>query len=73
MGEDGVLYVAALPDGPILVLAGTAADIWRIAPGAEPAELARRLPEHLSETRADRPDRFVAAFVEAGLLTIEED
>src|SRR5690606_22196102 len=59
-GEDGVLYVAALPDGPILVLAGTAADVWRAAPGTDPAELATRLPERPSATGADHPDRVAA-------------
>lgn len=42
-GEDAV-YVASLPDGPIVVLHGVAADIWRsIAAGVDESEIVAML------------------------------
>ncbi|GAA3930466.1 hypothetical protein [Microbacterium soli] len=57
--EDGLVYVATLPDGPILVLSDDAAAAWRAAGAAAGSD---------RET-----EDYVAAFIEAGLLTIEKD
>lgn len=56
---DDAIYVATLPDGPILVLSEEAAVTWRAASGAIPAD------------RAD--ERYVSALVDAGLLTIDKE
>lgn len=55
--QDGVYYAAALPDGPILVLADEAADVWRAA----------------LEGRDVRDNDYVRALVAAELLTIDGD
>ncbi|MDQ0613757.1 hypothetical protein QF046_001398 [Microbacterium sp. W4I4] len=54
--ENGIVYAAVLPDGPIFVLTDDAAAAWRAVARADAAE-----------------DRYVAALVDAGLLTIEKE
>ena len=55
--QDGVYYAAVLPDGPILVLADEAADVWRAA----------------LEGREVRDNDYIRALVAAELLTIDGD
>ncbi|WP_309127671.1 hypothetical protein [Microbacterium sp.] len=58
--DDGSrIYAAVLPDGPIFVLADDAAEVWRA----------------VERRDGDIPaaDENVAALVQAGLLTLEED
>lgn len=70
-GEDGTVYAAVLPDGPILVLSGTAALVWHAATGIGVEDL----PAALSGRGADAADPapFAAALVDAGLLILQED
>ena len=58
--EAGVVYAAVLPDGPILVLTDGAAEAWRWATGTDD-----RVPAGL--------DGYLAALIDAGLLTAEEE
>lgn len=61
--QDGVVYVAALPDGPILVLSDAAADSWRAVSsrgeGGPPVDL--------------EDDGYIEALLAAGLLTTKKD
>jgi len=69
--DDGVVYVAHLPDGPIAVLEGTAALIWGEACSGERESIADRVAEAtgaaVAEIRGD-VESFVADLVERGLL-----
>lgn len=57
--DGGCIYVAALPEGPIVVLTEGAAEAWR------------RTPRNIND---DEPvDDYVGVLVDLGLLTIEED
>lgn len=65
------VYIAALPDGPIVVLEGTAALIW-ITAGEHPRErvadeVARRTGEAAAVV-ADAVDAFLADLAARGLL-----
>ena len=75
--DDGVrVYAAVLPDGPIVVLAGIAATVWRAALGADIAAVAAALAEEgVSEDGEIEADAalFTGALVEAGLLREDED
>ncbi|GLI27353.1 hypothetical protein ARHIZOSPH14_15950 [Agromyces rhizosphaerae] len=66
-----VLYVAALPHGPILVLEGVAPGIWHAAIGSERGAVADAVADAIgaeaAEIRAD-VDAFVDDLVERGLL-----
>jgi len=69
-GPDGTVYAAVLPDGPILVLSGTAALVWHAATGIGVGEL----PATLADRGADAdPAPFAAALVDAGLLIMQEE
>lgn len=60
--QDGLVYVASLPQGPILVLSGAAADIWRrVSAGGE------------VDRAVELDDEHVSALVAAGLLIMEKD
>ena len=63
------MYAARLPDGPILVLTGMAARVWRavVDAGEHDLESARD-----GAAGAD-PAPFAEALVEAGLLTVQEN
>ncbi len=69
--EEGILYAASLPDGPIVVLSGVAALIWGEACTGERATIAERVAR-ATEVSPDqiRPDvdAFVADLVARGLL-----
>jgi len=75
--DDGVrVFAAALPDGPIVVLAGIAADIWRVLPGSAEADAAARLiADGLSpaEEAAGDVSMYAQAFVDAGLLVPQNE
>ena len=43
--EFGVVYLGLLPAGPLMVLDGTAPDVWHAAQGVRRDELARRVAE----------------------------
>jgi hypothetical protein len=69
--RDGVVYVAVLPRGPIAVLDGTAAAIWR-ATSTGPLEstadrVARTMGWDAGEIR-ESVDRFVGGLVAQGLI-----
>lgn len=70
---DGVVYAAALPDGPPLVLHGPGALVWRAAvPGGTLTEVVARVAaaaETSAEVVADDVTRFVDDLVAAGVLT----
>lgn len=69
-GGDTV-YIARLPDGPIIALTGTAAVIWSEACSLAPRPLADRVADHVDRDAAEiAPDveRFVADLVVYGLL-----
>jgi len=67
--DDGTVYAARLPDGPILVLTGTAARVWRavVDTGVDDLESAR------DGTNGADPEPFAEALVDAGLLIAQED
>jgi|GEM_PF-2122133 len=69
--QDDAVYVARLPEGPVVVLAGTAAVVWRAAcdPGeGTVADRAARSVDQDSTTIAPAVDGFLADLVERGLL-----
>lgn len=69
--EDGVVYAAPLPDGPIVVLAGGAAAIWVEACAGELETLPQRVAEitgtPIGNVRDD-VESFVAELIGRGLL-----
>ncbi|MEV4773917.1 hypothetical protein [Microbacterium sp. LWH12-1.2] len=75
--DDGIrVFAAVLPKGPIVVLAGVGAAVWRAALGADLATLAVRLVDgDVCEEGDAVTDAalFTRAFVDSGLLREEED
>lgn len=73
--EDGVVYVAPLPDGPITVLDGASALIWREARRGDLALVAERVARHTDhsadEIRRD-VDAVIETLVERGLLVVRD-
>lgn len=70
------VFAAALPRGPIVVLAGVAAEVWRAAPGADLDGIAARLAAEgaSEEGEAERDaELYMQALIDAGLLREEED
>ena len=70
------VYAARLPQGPILVLAGTAAVIWRAACDAGEGAVADRAAGSIdrdSSAIEDAVDGFVADLVARGLLAQVRD
>jgi hypothetical protein len=68
---DGVVYVASLPDGPIVVLEGVAAAIWVEACAQGRPGLSERVAARLDppvDGIAQEVDDFVARLIESGLL-----
>jgi hypothetical protein len=69
--EGPVTYLARLPDGPIVVLEGTASIIWGQAVGGEVPDVASGVAaatgEEVTQIR-DAVDQFLADLVDAGLL-----
>lgn len=75
--DDGIrVFAAVLPQGPIVVLAGIGAAVWRAALGSDLTTLAARLvadgdgPEGEAETDAAL---YTRALLDAGLLREVED
>lgn len=71
-----VVYVARLPDGPLLVLDGPAALIWVEARSDAPGTLAQRVADASGASVADIEgdiEAFTADLVAAGLLRPEAD
>ncbi|GAA1762312.1 PqqD family protein [Agromyces humatus] len=72
--SDGTVYVAPLPDGPIVVLEGIAVLIWGEACGGDRDTIADRVAEATDappdEIRA-HVDAFVADLVARGLLEVQ--
>ncbi|GAA4345850.1 PqqD family protein [Microbacterium rhizosphaerae] len=69
-GDD--IYLARLPDGPILRLSGTAAIIWTTSvDGAEgpPADRVAAAVGVPTAQIAEDVDRFLASLIDQGLLT----
>ena len=65
------VYLASLPDGPLLYLDGTAAVIWTEAVTAAESSVAVRVADLVGLAAAEvEPDveRFLAELVERGLL-----
>lgn len=72
--EDGVVYAAVLPDGPIFVLTDGAADAWHAAVGTDPAHAADRAHATVRAHAAGPGlDGYTTALVDAGLLVIEKE
>ncbi len=68
---DGVIYVAPLPQGPVLVLAGSAAVIWQEALSGPVRTVAERVTEVCGAPPtevADSVEAFLAELVQQGLL-----
>ncbi len=68
--EDAV-YIARLPDGPIIALEGTAAVIWSEACSSAPGPIADRVAHHVDRDAAQiAPDveLFIQDLVAQGLL-----
>ena len=72
-GYDDRIYVARLPQGPLIALEGTAALIWEEAQGVDVAAVAERVAEHTGAV-AGEIERAVRVFIEdlvsRGLLVI---
>jgi hypothetical protein len=69
--HDEAVYVARLPDGPIIVLEGTAALIWHEACSSGPGTIADRVGEQVDRDTgeiADAVARFVEDLLAQGLL-----
>ena len=70
--DDGAaVYAARLPEGPLIVLAGTAAVIWRAACEDRDGTVADRVAGSVDRggaTIVDAVDDFVADLVARGLL-----
>lgn len=69
--HDDAVYVARLPDGPIIVLEGTAALIWMEACSHEPGAIVDRVGEQVDRDTGEIADavvRFVEDLVAQGLL-----
>lgn len=74
--QDDEVYVARLPQGPIVVLAGTAAVIWRAACDAGAGTVAERAAGSIdqdSSAIAEAVDGFIADLVARGLLQTIRD
>lgn len=72
LDDEGIVYLAPLPQGPIAVLDGTAAVIWRHAIGHSRTEVVERLAEVWGFDRAAIQrdiDEFIDALVERDLLS----
>ena len=71
---DETVYLGSLPAGPLIVLRGSAAIIWRAAEGAGPEAVARRVAEltglDVAAVAADA-DRFVSDLLGRGLLQLD--
>jgi hypothetical protein len=73
--EDGVVYAAVLPDGPIVVLDGVAGVIWSEACNGQGSTIADRVAAVTDASAADiRADveSFVDELVRRGLLAVQE-
>lgn len=69
--EEGVVFVARLPDGPILELGGTAALVWRRAFDGPREQIADRVSQDAGTDPAeirDEVNSFVETLIELGLL-----
>jgi Coenzyme PQQ synthesis protein D (PqqD) len=71
VGDDGTVYAARLPDGPIVVLDGIAGLIWSEACAGDRESIADRVAEATDASpdtiRAD-VEAFVADLLARGLL-----
>jgi hypothetical protein len=71
-----VVYIAPLPDGPIRVLEGVAALIWRAACAGPSHTIAPRVLFDVADPPADASDMIESVVSElrmAGLLVVESD
>ncbi len=70
--QDGIVYVAALPDGPPLVLEGSGALVWRaLLDGGTVEQVVARAAEAAGESAAavgPAVTRFLDDLVRAGVL-----
>lgn len=69
--ERGVVYLAPLPGGPITVLRGTAAAIWREAQGRSRADVVRGLAHGLDISAPSIEgdvNAFIDLLIESSLL-----
>lgn len=69
--DDGVVYAARLPDGPVFVLEGVAALIWREACTKSAASLVDRVAEATdaeAEQVGGHVDSFVLDLIRRGLI-----
>ncbi|GAA1799192.1 PqqD family peptide modification chaperone [Agromyces neolithicus] len=72
--QNGAVYVAPLPDGPIVVLDGVAGVIWHAACAGDRATIAERVAEATdaaADEIRDDVDAFVADLVARGLLVYD--
>jgi hypothetical protein len=73
--DDGdVVYVARVPDGPIIVLSEIAGVIWREACDVERASVPRRVAEATAQpatTIRGDVERFIESLLREGLMTDE--
>jgi hypothetical protein len=68
---DGAVYVARLPDGPIVVLTETASLIWVTACSDEPGTVAERVAARVDRSVQEitpAVESFLADLVDRGLL-----
>jgi hypothetical protein len=68
--DPGPVYLGLVPDGPCIVLHGSARAIWAVAPGAEVSVVDRvaELTEMDADVIAADVDRFVAELLAKGFL-----
>jgi hypothetical protein len=74
--DDGAVYIASLPEGPIHVLDGVAAVIWAVARGTDRARIAQEVAEvtaaDLGEVRVE-VEAFIDDLITRGLLEADRD
>lgn len=75
-GDDGVVYVARVPSGPILILEGAAAIVWDAACGHDETSVAERVAHAVGVETADVADdvrAFLADLLGEGLLVPQDE
>lgn len=72
VARDGSIFVARVPQGPIMVFEDTAAELWLLAPGATRENLPAIAAERFAVTESmivDEVHTFVDSLLAHGLIT----
>lgn len=69
--REGSVFVAKVPDGPVMVLQGSAADLWHLVPGTTRQSLPAVVSMHFGVAESalvEEVGDFVASLLAHGLL-----